>query len=69
MTETLTIRLPRRLAQKLMAKARALKTTPSALLRRMAIEYVRSTNQSARPNRLQEHIVSHAGLVRGARPE
>lgn len=61
MTETLTIRLPRRLAQELKAKARSSKTTPSAVLRRMASEYVRSRKDKVGLNPLQEHIVSHAG--------
>jgi len=60
MTQTVTIRLPRRLAQELKAKARSSKTTPSAILRRMATEYVRSKKQTTL-NPLQEHIVSHAG--------
>jgi hypothetical protein len=61
MTETLTIRLPRRLARELKAKARSSKTTPTAVLRRMTAEYVRSQKQTAALNPLQEHIVSHAG--------
>jgi hypothetical protein len=61
MTETLTIRLPRRLAEELKAKARSSKTTPSAVLRRMATEYVRSKKGIMALNPLQEHIVSHAG--------
>jgi hypothetical protein len=61
MTETLTIRLPRRLARELKAKARSSNTTPSAVLRRMATEYVRSRKQAPALNPLQEHIVSHAG--------
>lgn len=61
MTETLTIRLPRRLARELKAKARSSGTTPTAVLRRMAGEYVRSNKRAPALNSLQEHIVSHAG--------
>jgi hypothetical protein len=61
MTQTITIRLPRRLAQELKAKARSSKTTPSAVLRRMATEYVCSKKPSTALNPLQEHIVTHAG--------
>jgi hypothetical protein len=61
MTQTIIVRLPRRLVQELKADARSSRTTPSAILRRMATEYVRSRNQTARLNRLQKHILSHAG--------
>ncbi len=60
MTQTLTIRLPRELARDLKTKAEAAKTTPSAVLRRMAAEYVRSAKNPMR-NALQEHIAAHAG--------
>ena len=60
MTQTMTIRLPRRLAQDLKTKAQAARTTPSAVLRQMAAEYVKSGRKPAR-NALQEHIVTHAG--------
>jgi hypothetical protein len=60
MTQTLTIRLPRELARDLKCKAQAAKTTPSAVLRRMAAEYVKSAKGPAR-NALQEHIATHAG--------
>jgi hypothetical protein len=60
MTEIVTIRLPRQLAADLRTKAQAAKTTPSAVLRQMAAEYVRSGKKPAR-NALQEHILTHAG--------
>jgi len=60
MTQVLTIRLSQRLARELKAKARSAKTTPSAVLRRMAAEYVRSKDQPPL-NGLQEHILTHAG--------
>ena len=60
MTEILTIRLPQTLAQQLKAKARSAKTTPSAVLRGLAAEYVRS-NKGPERNALQEHIITHAG--------
>ena len=60
MTQTMTLRLPRRLAQDLKTKAQAARTTPSAVLRQMAAEYVKSGRKPAR-NALQEHIVTHAG--------
>jgi hypothetical protein len=60
MTEIMTIRLPRQLAEDLKTKAQAAKTTPSAVLRQMAAEYVKSGRKAAR-NTLQEHIATHAG--------
>jgi len=60
MTQTMTIRLPGRLARDLKTKAQAARTTPSAVLRQMATEYVKSSKKTAR-NALQEHIVTHAG--------
>jgi hypothetical protein len=60
MTEIMTIRLPRQLAEDLKTKAKAAKTTPSAVLRQMAAEYVKSAKKPVR-NALQEHIVTHAG--------
>ena len=60
MTEIMTLRLPRQLAQDLKSKAQAAKTTPSAVLREMAAEHVKSRKKPAR-NALQEHIVTHAG--------
>lgn len=60
MTQILTVRLPNSLAEEFKAKTRSAGTTPSAVLRRFAAEYVKSHKTSAR-NTLQEHIVSHAG--------
>ena len=60
MTKIVPVRLPQKVAQELKAKTRAAKTTPSAVLRQMAIEYVKSA-QPADRNALQEHIASHAG--------
>ena len=60
MTEIMTIRLPRQLAADLKSKAQAAKTTPSAVLRQMAADYVKSGKKPAR-NALQEHILAHAG--------
>jgi predicted transcriptional regulator len=63
MTETLTIRLPSTLARGLKAKARAARTTPTAVLRRAAEEYVRE-DQAVQDARL-EHIRKHAGTWDG----
>jgi hypothetical protein len=66
MTTTVTIRLPAALARELKAKARAAKTSPSAVLRRAAEKYV-ATLPGNRPalNDLQEHINSRAGTWNG----
>ena len=64
MTQIVTIRLPTRLARELKAKARSANTTPSAVLRQMALEYVRRKHKPAR-NALQEHILAHAGTWNG----
>ncbi len=63
MTETLSIRLPVRLARKLKAKAKAAKTNPTAVLRRMAAEYVRESEPGA--NAMEEHIRTFAGTWEG----
>jgi hypothetical protein len=60
MTQILTVRIPAQLARDLKAKARSAKTTPSAVIRRLALEYVRTKKRPAR-NAMQEHILSHAG--------
>jgi hypothetical protein len=60
MKQTLTIRLPRRLAREFEDKARAAKTTPSAVLRRLVAEHVKTSKAIVR-NTLQEHIITHAG--------
>ena len=64
MTQIVTIRLPTRLARELKAKARSANTTPSAVLRQMALEYVRRKHKPTR-NALQEHILAHAGTWNG----
>lgn len=63
MTTTLTIRLPRALARELKAKAKAAKTSPSAILRRAAADYVRK--QKPALNAMQEHIDAYAGAWDG----
>ena len=63
MTKTLTIRLPATLVQELKAKAKSAKTNPTAILRRMAAEYVRDNKPAA--NSMQEHIRAHAGTWDG----
>jgi len=63
MTETLTIRLPQRLARDFKAKARAAKTNPTAVLRRAAVEFVRQRGSTR--NALQEHIRAYAGTWDG----
>lgn len=60
MTETLTIRLPKSLARDLRAKASAAKTNPSAVLRRAALDFVKSSPAPSR-NAMQEHIRARAG--------
>jgi predicted transcriptional regulator len=61
MTTTLTIRLSATLARQFKAKTRNAKTSPSAVLRRAAADYVRETTGGTRLNAMQEHIDSHAG--------
>ena len=63
MTKTLTIRLPATLVQELKAKAKAAKTNPNAVLRRMAAEYVREKKPAG--NAMQEHIRARAGTWDG----
>ncbi len=63
MTVTLTVRLPGRLAREFKNKAKAAKTTPSAVLRRAAAEYIKKTGNAA--NELQEHIIARAGTWDG----
>jgi predicted transcriptional regulator len=63
MTATLTIRLPRDLAQKFRAKTRAAKTNPSAVLREAAATYVRA-DPTAR-NGVLEHLRARAGTWDG----
>jgi predicted transcriptional regulator len=65
MTATLTIRLPAGLARELKARAKAAKTSPSAVLRRAAATYVRSKKSGAGVNATQEHIDAYAGTWNG----
>jgi predicted transcriptional regulator len=61
MTTTLTIRLPAALAREFKAKTRAAKTSPTAVLRRAAADYVRKTKNGPSLNAMQEHIDARAG--------
>jgi len=63
MTTTLTVRLPQTLARELKAKAKAAKTSPSAVLRRAAADYVRKKKPAL--NAMQEHIDAYAGTWEG----
>jgi len=65
MTTTLTIRMPAPLAREFKAKTKAAKTSPSAVLRRAAADYVRQKNSGPGLNTLQEHIISCAGTWDG----
>jgi len=65
MTTTLTIRLPTGLARELKARTKKAKTTPSAVLRRAAVIYVRSRKSGAGLNTMQEHIDAYAGTWDG----
>jgi predicted transcriptional regulator len=66
MTTTLTVRLPASLARELKTRAKAAKTSPSAVLRRAAADYVRQKRKSpAGLNAMQEHINSRAGTWDG----
>jgi predicted transcriptional regulator len=65
MTTTLTIRLPAGLARELKTRAKAAKTSPSAVLRRAAADYVRKNKSGAKLNAMQEHINSRAGTWDG----
>ena len=63
MTTTLTIRLPETLARQLKAKAKAAKTSASAVLRHAAADYVRKGKHTLNP--MQAHIDAHAGTWDG----
>lgn len=63
MTTTLTVRLPAALAREFKAKAKAAKTSPSAVLRQAATEFVR--RQKPASNGMQEHCDAHAGTWDG----
>lgn len=65
MTTTLTIRLPAALARELKAKAKSARTTPTAVLRRAAVEYVRKNKSGPKLNAMQEHLLSRAGTWDG----
>jgi uncharacterized protein YjiS (DUF1127 family) len=65
MTTTLTIRLPAGLARELKMRAKAAKTTPSAVLRRAAADYVRKNKSGANLNTMQKHLLSRAGTWDG----
>jgi predicted transcriptional regulator len=64
MTTTVTIRLPAELAHKLKTKAKAAKSSPTAVLRRAAADYVRQKESTPR-NAVQEHIRARAGTWDG----
>jgi predicted transcriptional regulator len=63
MTETLTIRLPQRLARDFKAKTKAANTNPTAVLRRAAADFVKQRGQVR--NAMQEHIRAKAGTWDG----
>ncbi len=65
MTTTLTIRLPATLARELKSKAKAAKTSSSAVLRHAATEYVHRKKGDKTLNAMQEHINAHAGTWDG----
>ena len=65
MTTTLTIRLPASLARELKSRAKAAKTSPSAVLRRAAADYVRNNKSGRKLNAMQEHLLSRAGTWDG----
>jgi hypothetical protein len=52
--------MPLALARDLKIKAKAAKTSPSAVLRRAAADFVRKKSSKG-PNAMQEHIDAHAG--------
>ena len=64
MTTTLTVRIPVALAREFKAKAKAARTSPSAVLRRAAADYVRKPRAGL--NAMQEHIRARAGRWNGA---
>jgi predicted transcriptional regulator len=63
MTTTLTIRLPAALAREFKARTKSSKTTPTAVLRRAAVEYVRKKKPAL--STMQEHIDAYAGTWAG----
>lgn len=64
MTTTLTIRLPEKLARDLKTKTRAAKTSPSAVLREAASNYVRRSHKDS-ATAMQRHIDARAGTWDG----
>jgi predicted transcriptional regulator len=58
MTTILTIRLPVELAREFKARTKSAKTTPSAVLRRAAVEYVRRSQPAV--SMMREHIDAYA---------
>jgi predicted transcriptional regulator len=65
MTTTLTIRLPAALARELKARAKKAKTSPNAVLRRAAANYVRGKKSGTGLNARQEHIDAYDGAWDG----
>jgi len=65
MTTTLTIRLPAALAREFKARTKKAKTSPSAVLRRAAVTYVRGKKSGDGLNAMQEHINAYAGAWDG----
>lgn len=65
MTTTLTIRLPVALARELKVKAKAARTSPTAVLRLAAANYVRERASEPGLNAMQQHIDACAGTWDG----
>jgi len=65
MTTTLTVRLPASLARDFKSRTKAARTSPSAVLRRAAADYVRRQKSTPGLNTLQEHILARAGTWDG----
>jgi metal-responsive CopG/Arc/MetJ family transcriptional regulator len=65
MTSTLTIRLPAALAREFKSRTKRAKTSPSAVLRRAAADYLRERKTAAGPNSMQDHIDAFAGTWDG----
>ena len=65
MTSTLTIRLPAALAREFKSRTKRAKTSPSAVLRRAAANYVRTQKTAPGPNSMQDHINAYAGTWDG----
>lgn len=65
MTSTLTIRLPASLAREFKSRTKNAKTSPSAVLRQAAANYVRQSKNAPTSNSMQEHIDAYAGTWDG----